>query len=151
MKTCPLNKVVNADGSLLHRVGTWLGINARWLKPILVPIAVYLDDRLGFGTRNPKKRWWLDLEWVNGRAQTPKGTNERDLSLDKDTTGKKSPVGYYNADDMPPPDATETVAVNHRAAVDRANKLETPADARRRAQLGGTPPDHYIPVKALDE
>ncbi|TNF79189.1 MAG: 4Fe-4S dicluster domain-containing protein, partial [Gammaproteobacteria bacterium] len=26
MKTCPLNKVVSADGALTHRIGTWLGI-----------------------------------------------------------------------------------------------------------------------------
>ena len=150
MKTCPLNKIVSSDGSLLHRVGTWLGINARWLKPVLVPIAVYLDDKLGFGMRNPLKRWWLDLELVNGRAQIPKGTNERDLSLDADTSGKKSPVGYYNAADMPPPNATQAVPVNHRAAVARASQLETPASAAERAQRGEGAPAHYIPVKSLD-
>ena len=150
MKTCPLNKVISADGSLLHRVGTWLGIHTPWLKPLLVPIAVYLDDKLGFGTRNPHKRWWLDLEWVGDRAITPKGTNERDLTIDADTTGKKSPVGYYNAADMPPPNAREAVPVNHRAAVGRAELLETPAAANTRVARGGAKPNHYIPVKPLD-
>ncbi|MDP6690967.1 MAG: reductive dehalogenase domain-containing protein, partial [Alphaproteobacteria bacterium] len=58
MKTCPLNKVVTADGPLLERLASWCGINARWLKPLLVPIAVRLDDYLGKGRRNPAKKWW---------------------------------------------------------------------------------------------
>ncbi len=55
MKTCPLNKVVTADGSLLHRIGTWFGVHARWLKPLMVPIAVFLDDKLGFGKKSVEK------------------------------------------------------------------------------------------------
>lgn len=147
MKTCPLNKVISADGSLLHRIGTWLGINARWLKPLLVPIAVYLDDKLGFGTRNPYKRWWLDLEWIGDRAKLPRGTNERDLSLDADTSGRKTPVGYYNAADMPAPNATHAVPVNHRAAVERAEQLETLAMARERNAQGAPKPAHYVAVE----
>jgi reductive dehalogenase len=151
MKTCPLNKVVSADGALAHRVGTWLGINVRWLKPLMVPIAVYLDDKLGYGKRNPKKRWWLDLELVDGKAQIPSGTNERDLDVSADTSGKKSPVGYYHASDYPPPDTTEPVLANHKAAVERAAMLETVEQARQRHAAGGAPPVHYIPTKTLDE
>jgi reductive dehalogenase len=55
IKTCPLNKVVIADGPLTHKIGTWLGINAMWLKPIMVPIAVWLDDKLGYGMRILRK------------------------------------------------------------------------------------------------
>ncbi|HJP44842.1 MAG TPA: reductive dehalogenase domain-containing protein, partial [Arenicellales bacterium] len=46
MKTCPLNKVVTADGSVLERVASWCGINALFLKPLLVPLAVKIDDWL---------------------------------------------------------------------------------------------------------
>ena len=35
MRTCPLNKVPDMDGPLAHRIGTWLGVNARWLKPLI--------------------------------------------------------------------------------------------------------------------
>ena len=53
MKTCPLNKVVDMDGPLVTRMASWLGINAMWLKPLMVPIATRLDDWLGNGKRNP--------------------------------------------------------------------------------------------------
>ncbi len=33
MKTCPINKVVDADGAVLTRAASWLGVNAMWLKP----------------------------------------------------------------------------------------------------------------------
>jgi len=149
MKTCPLNKVVDADGSWLHRVGTWLGVTQRWLKPILIPLAVWLDDRIGFGKRNPIKRWWLDLEIVEGRARAPRGTNERDLDIEADTTGAKTPVGYYPANTMPPPNATTPVAVNHKSAVSRADQIETVQQAKSRRAKGQPPPAHYIPTQTL--
>lgn len=144
MKTCPLNKVVSSDGSLLHRVGTWLGINARWLKPIMVPIAVKLDDTLGFGKRNPIKRWWIDLEMVDGKIRKPRATNERDINPEADVSGHKSPIGYYNAADMPAPDAAEPVPVNHKQAIERASLIETVAQAKKRRSKGGARPAHYI-------
>ena len=150
MKTCPLNKVVDADGALLHRIGTWLGIHTRWLKRALVPIAVYLDDKLGYGTRNPIKRWWLDLEIVDGQAQVPRGTNERDIDPNLSVNPDKSPVGYYHASDNPPPNAgAEAVPVNHKAAIRRAEQLETVPEAVARNGAGVEPPAHYIPVQPV--
>ena len=153
MKTCPLNKVVSADGALVHRVGTWLGVHAFWLKPLLVPVAVYLDDLFRFGWRNSVKRWWQDLEMIDGVAVKPRaGVNERDLDFDADTTGRKSPVGYYHANDMPPPSAEAPVPVNHRAAVDRANLIETVDAARTRRARDGAKPAHYVPAaQALEQ
>ena len=150
MKTCPLNKVVDADGAILHRLGTWLGINAQPIKKWLVPIAVYLDDRLGYGKRNPVKRWWLDLELINGQAVVPKGTNERDLNPKADTAGQKSPVGYYHAKDMPPPNAPGPVLVNHKEAISRAVLVESVAEAKLRRRQHGAKPEHYIPTTQLE-
>ena len=150
MKTCPLNKVVSSDGALVHRLGTWLGVNARWLKPLMVPIATYLDDRLGFGMRNPVKKWWLDLEIVDGVCVAA-DANQRDLNVDRKIDTTKSTVGYYHADMMPPPGAKEPVAANHKLAVSAAGKLETPAQAARRNQKGGATPAHYIPVRQAEE
>jgi reductive dehalogenase len=149
MKTCPLNKVVSADGSLLHRVGTWLGIHARWLKPLMVPIAVFFDDWLKFGKRNLVKKWWLDLEIVDGVCVKPKATNERDIDVDRDITGEKSPVGYYSANVMPAPNSTEAVLANHREAIKRAEELETVTEALVRHKNQGEKPKHYIPTKSL--
>ena len=52
MKTCPINKVVDADGALLTRVASWFGVNAMWLKPLMVPFATWFDDWIGNGRRN---------------------------------------------------------------------------------------------------
>ncbi len=150
MKTCPLNKVVSADGSLLHRLGTWLGVNARWLKPLLVPLAVYLDDRLEFGKRNPIKRWWLDLEIVNGVAVKPRGTNERDLDTSADTSGKRSPVGYYPARVMPTPDEDGPVRVNHKQAIERSHEVESVKTALLRRSKGGARPAQYIAISEIN-
>ena len=150
MKTCPLNKVVTADGALTHRVGSWLGIRARWLKPLLVPLAVYLDDKIGYGRRNPRKRWWSDLEMIDGVACEPlAGTNERDLNLEADTSGRKSPIGYYHACNNPPPNAREPVPANHKEAIHRAELVEDVEQARARAAQGGEKPAHYIPTREI--
>ncbi len=149
MKTCPLNKVVTADGAIVHRLGTWLGINVRWLKPLLAPIAVYLDDKIGYGRRNPVKRWWSDLEMVGGRAIKAKATNERDLDLAADVSGKKSPVGYYHAADMPPPNSQHPHPVSHKQAIARAANIETVGAALARRKRGEPPPSHYIAVAEL--
>jgi ferredoxin len=151
MKTCPLNKVVSADGSVVHRVGTWLGVNARWLKPVLVPLAVFFDDWFGYGTRNSVKQWWLNLEVVDGVCVIPKATNERDIDITRDTSGKKTPVGYYSASVMPQPNARGSVPANHKGAVERAAELETVEEAKQRIARGGERPAHYIPTLSIED
>ena len=117
MKTCPLNKVVDADGGLLTRLASWMGINTPWLKALLIPPATWLDDRLGFGQRNPRKRWWSDLEIVDGRVGQPAaGTNERDLT-DRKAAIRQSPIAYYPASTNPPADAAGAVPVDRKAAL----------------------------------
>jgi ferredoxin len=144
MKTCPLNKVVTADGPVLERVASWCGINARWLKPLLVPIAVWLDDYLEHGKRNPAKRWWLDFEIVDGICVEPvKGTNARELNLDHRIDPAKQKIAYYNADLMPVPNDNEPQPVDRKAAVAAAEALETPEEALVRRAVGGPMPAHY--------
>lgn len=60
-------------------MASWLGVNAMWLKPLMVPIATFMDDWLANGKRNPAKKWWFDHDLVNGVAVVPKGTNQRDI------------------------------------------------------------------------
>ena len=111
-----------------------------------MPLAVRLDDVLRFGWRNPVKRWWQDLEMVDGVAvKPPTGVNERDLDSTADVSGTRSPVGYYHAADMPAANASEPVPVNHRQAVERAILLESVAEATARHQRGDPPPAHYRP------
>ena len=148
MKTCPINKVVDADGGLLTRSASWMGINALWLKPLLVPIATWLDDRVGNGKRNPVKKWWFDHELVDGVAVTPKGTNQRDIDPARKVDPAHKTIAYYHASMMPPPDEPGPVEVDRKAALAAAALIETPEQARRRAASGGPVPLHYIPTPA---
>lgn len=144
MKTCPINKVVDADGGLLTRLASWCGVNAMWLKPIMVPIATFLDDWLGNGKRNPAKRWWLDLEIVDGVAITPKATNERDIDPKRRVDTANQKMAYYHASMMPPPNDQQPYPVDRKAAMSAKDLLETPAQARARQIAGGPPPAHYL-------
>ena len=146
MKTCPLNKVVDMDGGLLPRAASWLGVNAMFLKPALVPIATWLDDRLGNGRRNPVKKWWFDHEIVDGVTVAAKGANEREIDPDKKVDAARQKIAYYHADAMPPPDRQAPAPVDRKAALAAAALVETPAEARKRLAAGGAPPDHYIPT-----
>ena len=149
MKTCPLNKVVTADGPLVTRVASWLGVNAMWLKPLLVPIAVRLDDTLGNGKRNPVKKWWLDLEIVDGLCVEPvNGINQRDLDLSRNIDPAKQKIAVYHADMMPRPNDTGAQPVDRKAALAAMAKVETPAAARARQARGEPPPAHYTPTPA---
>lgn len=151
MKTCPLNKVVSQDGPLTHRIGTWLGVNAMWLKPLMVPIAVWLDDKLGYGTRNPVKKWWLDLEIVDGVTVRPASTNQRDLDVKHPMNLTTEKIVYHHADMMPPPGAGGAVELDRKAAKESASIVETPTEALERRARGGVIPKHYIPVKHIND
>ena len=147
MKTCPLNKVVNSDGPILTRIASWCGINAFWLKPVLVPIGVWLDDVLQNGKRNPLKKWWFDHEIIDGITVEPRaGTNQRDIDPKRKVDPLKQKMAYYHADMMPAPDAPSAVRVNRKEALAAKAKLETPDQARARLKKGGPMPDHYIPT-----
>jgi len=53
-ETCPINKVVDADGGLLTRGRKLAGHHAMWLKPVLVPISTWLTTALK-RKRNPAR------------------------------------------------------------------------------------------------
>jgi reductive dehalogenase len=145
MKTCPINKVVDADGAMLTRVASWMGVNAMWLKPIMVPIATFMDDWLGNGMRNPAKRWWFDHEIVNGVPVMAKATNERDIDPSRkvDPAVAMQKMSYYHANMMPPPNDPKPHVVDRKAAMAAKDLLETPEQARMRLREGGATPAHY--------
>ena len=149
MKTCPLNKVVDLDGALLTRMASWLGVNARPLKPLMVPIATWIDDKLGNGMRNPVKKWWFDHEIVENGVIDAKATNQRDIEPDKEVDIEGQKVAYYHASMMPPPDQPDPFPVDRKAALAAKKLLETPAEAKARKAKGGPMPDHYKPTPPL--
>ena len=145
MKTCPLNKVVTSDGALAERIASWCGIHAGFLKPLLVPVAVRLDDYLGKGRRNPAKKWWFDLEVVDGVCVKPvKGVSQRDLNLGREMDPAKQKIAYYQAHMMPVPNDPRPQPVDRKAAMAEATTLETPAQAAARSSRSGDIPLRYI-------
>lgn len=140
MKTCPYNH----EGLLAHRFVLDLAIRFPMLRG---PIA-RLDDYVGNGRRNMVKKWWTDLEIVDGKTDTPKsGANARELNPDKTDPGV--PIAYYPASVMPDGTNADTQLVDRKAAVDVAGILESPEDAKRRIASGGARPEQYIPIKNL--
>ncbi len=151
MKTCPLNKVIDLDGALLTRAASWMGVNAMFLKPLMVPIAAWLDDKLGNGMRNPVKKWWFDHEIIDGVATDAKATNQRDIEPDRKVDIEGQKIAYYHASMMPPPDQPEPFPVDRNTALKAKELLETPADARARVAAAGPTPDHYKPTPPIGE
>jgi len=77
MKTCPFN----SEDLVEHEQRLWQAIDQPESRRHLIEH----DDRTGGGERNPVKRWWWDLEIVDGVARAPvAGVNERDLSPGRD-------------------------------------------------------------------
>jgi reductive dehalogenase len=152
MKTCPINKVVDADGAYLTRVASWMGINAMALKPLMVPIATWLDDKLGNGMRNPVKKWWFDHEIIDGiSVDPPRGTNQRDIEPDRQVDAAKQKMAYYPANTMPAPDQKAPKPIDRKAAVKAGQLLERPSEAYLRHKAGGASPQHYQPAKSTGE
>ncbi|MDP2410086.1 MAG: reductive dehalogenase domain-containing protein [Pseudolabrys sp.] len=151
MKTCPINKVVDADGALLTRAASWLGVNAMWLKPVMVPFAAWFDDWIGNGRRNPAKRWWLDHEIVGGVTVAAKGTNQRDIDPTRqvDPAAAMQKMAYHHANMMPPPNDPSPLVVDRKAGMAAKALLETPDQARTRKAAGGPLPAHYVPVPPI--
>ena len=152
MKTCPINKVVDADGAYLTRVASWMGINAMALKPLMVPIATWLDDKLGNGMRNPVKKWWFDHEIIDGiSVDPPRGTNQRDIDPSRVVDASKQKMAYYPANTMPAPDQKDAKPIDRKAAVKAGQLLERPSEAFLRHKSGGASPHHYQATKPSGE
>ena len=130
MKTCPYNRedLVESDHLL------WLSMNVPAARRALIEH----DDRVAGGARNPVKRWWWDLEMVDGVAVAPRaGVNERDLSPGRDerlAAGQK--LAFFPPALQPPGGTTlQTVVPLERAAGLAAySAAEAPRAARRRRE-----------------
>jgi ferredoxin len=151
VKTCPLSKDTTWDGPLLHQVGSWLGVNAMWAKPILAPLAVWLDDVLGNGNPVDAKKWWLDLE-VKGRKTfqyqpenyTVKATDANRPKIDPGKkTKKETNIAYFPASTLPPPDLMGPYPTDRKLGLQQAKEAESVEQALKRRATGGKPPETY--------
>ena len=127
MKMCPWNK----EGLLAHNLAMWAAIKLPWSRSLLI----WLDDFLGYGKRNPIQRWWLDLEIVGKKVVKPKGVNERDLTLDRDTTGGNSKVAMYPWGKLPKADGEGTQPIDRKQGLkDREAAEEALKAAKEKAE-----------------
>ncbi len=125
MKTCPYN----TEGVLAERPFQWAAIRLPWARSAIAR----LDDKLNRGSINPVKKWWVDIEMIDGTPVAPlKGANTRELSFDKkarETAG----FAFFPPDLAPPgPDGMVPFPLDRQAGIDAANAAELPDEARRR-------------------
>ena len=113
MKVCPFNK----EGLLHHRLGLWLAINVPQFRKFLI----WLDDALEYGKRIADWKWWLDLEWRDGKLIRPQKTNKRDLRPERKAPPKQQ-IALYPAETLPPPDSREPHPVDRKTAKSRSDK-----------------------------
>ena len=95
------------------------------------------DDNSGGGLRNTVKRWWFDLEIVDGIAVKPKaGSNERDLSLGRaEKLSQVQKLAFFPPGLAPIGSATinEVIALDRQAGLNAYAQAESPSEARRRS------------------
>ncbi|NKB21619.1 MAG: Fe-S protein [Alphaproteobacteria bacterium] len=150
---CPLTKDITLDGPILHQVGSWLGVHAMWLKPVLAPIAIWLDDVLGHGNPINAKKWWLDLEVMGDKTfkYDPKNYTvaAKDANRPNIDPKKKAPkqqkMAYYPASTLPPPDLLAAFPLDRKQGMKHAAEAETVQEALARRASGGEKPATYIP------
>ncbi len=123
VKVCPWNKV----DFPLHRLARWAAIHLKWSRRFLIR----LDDWLGFGNRNPVKKWWFDHANKDGKIVIAEHTNARDIQPHKPPRPNHR-VAMYTADMLPPADATEPWPYDRKQGFEVTAAAETPAEARKR-------------------
>jgi ferredoxin len=127
MKMCPWNREDTVEARRLVD----LSINVPEARPAIIA----MDDVLQNGKRNLIKRWWFDLEVVDGVVTLPAATNERDLSLGRDgKLGENQRLAMFPPRLQPPGGTTlnQVVPADRAAGMDAYVAAEAPADARVR-------------------
>jgi len=128
MKMCPWNR----EDTIEARRLVDLSINIPSARRAIIES----DDAEGNGNRNLIKRWWFDLEVIDGVAGLPRaGTNERDLSPGRDDKlGARQKLAMYPPKLQPQPGTTlrEVIPVDRVAGMDEYLRAETAENARRR-------------------
>jgi ferredoxin len=127
MKTCPYNREDLVESEKL----LWLSIEVPEARRALIEY----DDAVGGGARNPVKRWWFDLEIVDGVAVKPAAANERDLSPGREQKLAKAQRLAFFPPELQPKGGTtlkEVVPIDRDAGLAAYAAAESPVAARRR-------------------
>ncbi|MDH3680549.1 MAG: Fe-S protein [Acidimicrobiia bacterium] len=126
MKTCPYN----VEGILAERPFQWAAMKLPFSRSWIAR----LDDRVGRGSINPAKKWWIDIEMVDGTpVAPPKGANARGLNLERKPRDE-SGFAIFPPDIAPPgPEGMAPFPLDREAGVAAAAQAETPQVARARS------------------
>ncbi|MFN0161118.1 MAG: 4Fe-4S dicluster domain-containing protein [Burkholderiales bacterium] len=130
MKMCPWNR----EDTVAAAEWMWRAIR----NPQEARALAAADDAAGNGARNPVKRWWFDLEVVNGIAIHPvAGINERDLDFGRMRLAEKQKLAMFPPELQPAPGTTlaTVVPADREAGLKRYAEAEAPAAARTRRGL----------------
>jgi ferredoxin len=130
MKMCPWNRedTVESRELMLRSIDS----------PASREAIIRADDEAGNGRRNPVKRWWFDLEMIDGVAVKPAGTNERDLNLGREQKlASIQKLALYPPQLQPKGGVTvsETVPVDRPAGLKLYATAESPDAARARESV----------------
>ena len=96
MKICPFNK----EGLFTHWIALWMAIKLPFSRRFLI----WLDDVLGYGIPNPIKKWWLDLEIVNGRVQKADKSSNKGLNLTRKIPEDNNNIAIFPPEPHPLPE-----------------------------------------------
>jgi ferredoxin len=127
MKTCPYNREDLVESEKL----LWLSIEVPQSRRALIDY----DDAAGGGSRNRVKRWWFDLEIVDGVAVRPQGTNERDLSPGREEKLARTQKLAFFPPELQPKGGTtlkDVVPIDRAAGLAAYAGAESPRAARER-------------------
>lgn len=131
MKTCPYN----AEGILAERPFQWAARNLPFSRSWIAK----LDDRFRNGSINPTKKWWIDLEVVEGVAvPPPKGANQRDLDFDAKARDDDS-YAMFPPEIAPAADHAGPFEIDRKAGLKAAASAESPEHARSRVSESQSP------------
>ena len=120
MKTCPYNREDLVESARLLELSIQVPSARRAL--------IDYDDQIGAGMRNAFKRWWFDLEIINGVCVAPSGVNERDLDLDRtQKLAQNQKLAFYPPHLQPPTQTTISTTV----PIDREAGLHAYANAKK--------------------
>ena len=135
MKTCPYN----VEGVLAERPFQWAAMRLPFTRAWIAR----LDDRVGRGAINPAKKWWIDIEMVDGApVPPPKGANARGLNLSKKPRDEASFAVFPPSMAPPGGDGMRPFPLDRTQGIEASRSAESPTEARRRVHRdrGRRPP-----------
>lgn len=98
-----------------------------WLKPVLAPLVIWLDNKLENGIPNDAREWWLNLGVTGDQYNQPNpknycydptvGINRKQLRSGHYIDPKTYRISYFAGREVPLPDAIVPVPTDRQAVL----------------------------------